>query len=80
MMSLVKKVKIAEDVKRFALRLTLATHPDSAEAVETVRKYVRYGASPRAGQAMVLAGKAGPWPRVATTFRSTTSAPVPWLP
>ncbi len=58
MMSLVKKVKIAEDVKRFALRLTLATHPDSAEAVETVRKYVRYGASPRAGQAMVLAGKA----------------------
>ena len=58
MMSLVKMVKIAEDVKRFALRLTLGTHPDSEHAIESVRKYVRYGASPRAGQAMVLAGKA----------------------
>ena len=53
MMSLVKMVKISEDVKRFALRLTLATHPDSEHAIESVRKYVRYGASPRAGQAMV---------------------------
>jgi MoxR-like ATPase len=54
---LVKKVKIAEDVKRFAVRITLATHPDSPEAIEEVRKYVSYGASPRGAQSLVLAAK-----------------------
>jgi MoxR-like ATPase len=57
MISLVRKVKIAEDVKRYALRVTLATHPDSAEATERVRRYVSYGTSPRAAQSMILAAK-----------------------
>jgi MoxR-like ATPase len=54
---LVRKVKIAEDVKRFAVRIALATHPDSPEAVEEVKRYVSYGASPRGAQSLVLAAK-----------------------
>ena len=40
------------------LRIIRATHPDADEAPPIVRKYVQYGASPRAAQAMILAGKA----------------------
>lgn len=55
--ALVRRVKVAEDVKRYALRITLATHPDSPEVVDRVRRYVNYGASPRAAQSMILAAK-----------------------
>ena len=54
---LARKVRIAEDVKQFAVRITLATHPDSPEAIEEVRRYVSYGASPRGAQSLVLAAK-----------------------
>jgi MoxR-like ATPase len=37
--------------------LTLGSHPDSPYSTPLVAKYVRYGASPRAAQALVLAGK-----------------------
>jgi len=54
----ITQVKIADPVMRFALRLVRATHPEVDEAPPTVRKYVRYGASPRAAQAMILSAKA----------------------
>ena len=57
MSALVRKVKIAEDVKRYAVRITLATHPNSPEAIEEVKRYVNYGASPRGAQSMVMAAK-----------------------
>jgi MoxR-like ATPase len=57
MSALVRKVKIAEDVKRYAVRITLATHPNSPEAIPEVRRFVNYGASPRGAQSMVLAAK-----------------------
>jgi MoxR-like ATPase len=57
MSALVRKVKIAEDVKRYALRIAMATHPHSPEATAEVRQYVSYGASPRAAQSMILAAK-----------------------
>jgi MoxR-like ATPase len=50
-------VPIAKPVQAYAIRLTLGTHPDSPYATPLIRKYVRYGASPRAAQAIVLAGK-----------------------
>ncbi|MGC9455128.1 MAG: AAA family ATPase [Phycisphaerae bacterium] len=53
----VLRLPAAEHVKQYASRVVLATHPTAPEATETVRRYVRYGASPRAAQAMVLAGK-----------------------
>ncbi len=57
MQALVREVPIAPHVVEYAVRLGVATHPDKSEAPGLVRRYVRYGASPRAVQAMVLAGK-----------------------
>jgi MoxR-like ATPase len=48
-----KVVPIAEPVMEYALRLVMATHPDSEFAPDTVKKYVRYGASPRGAQAII---------------------------
>ncbi len=58
MAALVTQVRIADPVLRYILRLVRATHPEVAEAPPLVKKYVRYGASPRAAQAMVLSTKA----------------------
>jgi len=58
MQTLVRQVIIAPHVEEVAADLLLRTHPESEEAPESVRKYVRYGASPRGAQAMVLTAKA----------------------
>jgi MoxR-like ATPase len=52
-----RSVPIARPVQAYAIRLTLGTHPESPYATPLVKRYVRYGASPRAAQAIVLAGK-----------------------
>ena len=48
-----RQVPVAESVQQSALRLILATHPELAEAPEITRKYLRFGASPRAAQAIL---------------------------
>jgi MoxR-like ATPase len=53
---IVREVPIAEHVLHYAARLITATHPDRTE-IESVRRYVRWGASPRGMQTLVLAGK-----------------------
>ncbi len=53
----VRDVVIAPHVLDFCARLVLATHKEDAAAPERVRKYVRFGASPRASQALVLGSK-----------------------
>ena len=57
MAALAREVPIASHVRDYVVRILLATHPDSATAPAAVRKYVRYGASPRGAQAIVLASK-----------------------
>jgi len=57
MRGLVREVPAASHVKEYIARLVLATHPTSEEAPEVVRRYVRYGASPRGAQAITLAAK-----------------------
>jgi MoxR-like ATPase len=57
MQQLARAVPIARHVTEAAARLTRATHPDDANAPDAVRRYVRYGASPRGMQALILAGK-----------------------
>jgi len=57
MRSVARAVPIAKPVQSYAIRLTLGTHPDSPHASAMAKRYVRYGASPRASQALVLAGK-----------------------
>lgn len=56
---LVREVPIASYVMEYAARLTLATHPDHPSAPPLAQQYLRYGASPRAAQALVLAAKVG---------------------
>ena len=58
MAGLIRQVKIGDGVTRLVLQLMRATHPGTPEAPDMVKKYVRYGASPRGAQAMVLAAKA----------------------
>lgn len=53
----VRDILIAEDVRRYALRIVLGTHPESEDAPELTKKYVRYGSSPRGAQALILGGK-----------------------
>jgi len=55
---LVRDVPAAANVVDFAARLVRATRPAGEEAPEFVRKWVRWGAGPRAGQALLLGGKA----------------------
>ncbi len=54
---LVRRVIIASHVQDYAVRLVQATHPGGDLAVPVVNQFLRFGASPRAAQAMVLAGK-----------------------
>jgi MoxR-like ATPase len=57
MQSLARGVPIASHVTTFAARLLKATHPEDPASPPAVRQFVRYGASPRGMQAMILAGK-----------------------
>ena len=54
---LAREVPVAEPVMQHAVKMLLATHPERAEAPEEVRRYVRWGASPRGLQTLVLAGR-----------------------
>ena len=55
---LVRKVPIADSVSRYVIQLVRATRPTNSEAPDFIRRYVNYGVSPRAGQYLVLCGKA----------------------
>jgi MoxR-like ATPase len=57
MQHLSRQTPIATHVTAYAVRLLQATHPDSADAGSLVKRYVRYGGSPRGLQAMILGGK-----------------------
>ncbi len=57
MRALARTVPIASHVKEYIASLVLASHPDDANATPLVKKYVRYGVSPRGGQALVLGAK-----------------------
>jgi len=52
----IREVPIAEHVLRYTARVISATHPDRS-AIESVKRYVRWGASPRGMQTLVLAAK-----------------------
>ena len=55
---LVREVPAAEPALRYAAALVRATRPETSGAPELVRRYVRWGAGPRAGQALILGAKA----------------------
>src|SRR5258705_13402072 len=55
--NLVKRVVIAPHVQDYAIRCTLATHPNGIFAIPMTTQFLRVGASPRAAQAITLASK-----------------------
>ncbi len=56
--ALVREIPAAANIVDFATRLVRATRPGAAESLPIVTRYVRWGAGPRAGQALLLCGKA----------------------
>ena len=58
MRKIIKNVPIAKPVQEYALKLVLATHPENEDSPAAARKYIRFGASPRAAQAIINTSKA----------------------
>jgi MoxR-like ATPase len=58
MRQLVRQVAVARHVQERAVRVLEATHPGHASATSQVRRFVRFGASPRGAQACLRAAKA----------------------
>ncbi len=54
---LARTVPIATSVTDYVVRLVMATHPGNPRATADVNRYVRYGASPRGAQSIVLGSK-----------------------
>lgn len=55
--TLARQIAIASPVSHYVARLLLATHPDHPTAPEVVHRFVRFGASPRGAQAIILGAK-----------------------
>lgn len=53
----VRKVILADHLRDYIVRLNLATHPDGPHATPVTNQYLRWGASPRGAQTVVLAAK-----------------------
>jgi MoxR-like ATPase len=54
---LVREVPIVAHVRDLASLIVLCTHPQWEQAPESARRFIRYGASPRGAQALVLGAK-----------------------
>jgi MoxR-like ATPase len=54
---LVRRVPVSPYVVNYASRIARATRPENPDAPDFIRKWVRWGCGPRAGQAMLLAAK-----------------------
>ena len=57
MREVAKNIPVADKVLTYAMKLVVATQPDSEAPAKVAKKYLRYGASPRAGQALITAAK-----------------------
>ena len=57
MREVAKEIPVATEVLKYAMKLVIATQPESESPTQTTKKYLRYGASPRAAQALITAAK-----------------------
>ena len=57
MRTIAKKILISEGVKRYAINLVLATHPERDDSPDISKKCIRYGSSPRGIQSLIMAAK-----------------------
>ncbi len=51
------RVPVADSVVNYAVRLTRSTRPQSSDCPQDIKKYLTWGAGPRASQFLVLAAK-----------------------
>ncbi len=54
---LARQIPVAQEVKKYAIACVLASHPENEVASPLVKRFVRYGASPRGAQALILSAK-----------------------
>jgi MoxR-like ATPase len=54
---IVREVPVDRAVMRYAMRLVLATHPELPQGTATAKKYLKWGASPRGAQTLVLGAR-----------------------
>jgi MoxR-like ATPase len=57
MADLVRQTPVASHLSEYVARLVVATHPDKPSATPMVKQFVRYGASPRGAQSIILGAK-----------------------
>ncbi len=57
MRTLAAQVPVIDEVMDYAVRLVAGTHPELDKASDTAKKYIKYGASPRAAQALITCAK-----------------------
>ncbi|MFY7733697.1 MAG: AAA family ATPase [Bacteroidia bacterium] len=55
---LVRKTPVADNVIDYAVKLVSKTRPQSSFATEEIKKYIDFGAGPRAGQFLIIGAKA----------------------
>jgi MoxR-like ATPase len=65
------RVPVANHVKDYVVKVYRATHPSSPEAPSAAKKYIRYGASPRGAQGLLLAARA--WALLSGRFNVSTA-------
>jgi MoxR-like ATPase len=57
MRELAKSVPVIDEIMNYTMRLVSNTHPELKSSVESAHKYIKYGASPRAAQALITVAK-----------------------
>ncbi len=57
MRALASTVPVIDEVMDYAVRLVAGTHPELDKTSDTAKKYIKYGASPRAAQALITCAK-----------------------
>lgn len=57
MRKVASEIPVCSEVMKYAIRLVGATHPEREDAPSVTRSYIRFGASPRAAQALITAAK-----------------------
>src|SRR5947209_19881061 len=55
--ALVRQIPVAAEVRKYAIAVVMATHPEHELAAPMTKQFVRYGSSPRGAQAIILAAK-----------------------
>jgi MoxR-like ATPase len=71
MQDTITRMPVAAPVRDYAIRLYRATNPQFEESSPEVKKYVRYGASPRGAQALVLSARV--WAMISGRFHVSSA-------